>query len=52
MEMQNLTQYIVALIAIIIAFVIIKKVASCMVRTVVGIVLVAVLAYIYIMYMR
>ena len=50
--MQNITQYIVALIAIIIAFVIIKKVASCMVRTVVGIVLVAVLAYIYIMYMR
>ena len=50
--MQNLTQYIVALLAIIIAFVIIKKVASCMVRTVVGIVLVAVLAYIYIMYMR
>lgn len=50
--MENLTQYIVALIAIIIAFVIIKKVASCMVRTVVGIVLVAVLAYIYIMYMR
>ena len=50
--MENRTQYIVALIAIIIAFVIIKKVASCMVRTVVGIVLVAVLAYIYIMYMR
>lgn len=50
--MENLTQYIVALIAIIIAFIIIKKVASCMVRTVVGIVLVAVLAYIYIMYMR
>ena len=50
--MENLTQYIVALIAILIAFIIIKKVASCMVRTVVGIVLVAVLAYIYIMYMR
>lgn len=50
--MENLTQYIVALIAIIIAFIIIKKVASCMVRTVVGIALVAVLAYIYIMYMR
>ena len=50
--MENLTQYIVALIAIIIAFIIIKKVASCMVRTVVGIVLVAVLAYIYIIYMR
>ena len=46
--MENLTQYIVALLAIIIAFVIIKKVASCLIRTVVGIVLVAVLAYIYI----
>ncbi|MCR5643917.1 MAG: hypothetical protein K6G32_11380 [Prevotella sp.] len=50
--MENLTQYIVALVAIIIAFVIIKKVASCLIRTVVGIVLVAVLAYIYIMYMQ
>jgi hypothetical protein len=50
--MENLTQYIVALLAIIIAFVIIKKVASCLIRTVVGIVLVAVLAYIYIMYMQ
>ena len=50
--MENLTQYMVALLAIIIAFVIIKKVASCLIRTVVGIVLVAVLAYIYIMYMQ
>ena len=50
--MENLTQYIVALLAIIIAFVIIKKVASCLIRTVVGIVLVAVLAYIYIIYMQ
>lgn len=50
--MENLTQYIVALLAIIIAFVIIKKVASCLIRTVVGIVLVAVLVYIYIMYMQ
>jgi hypothetical protein len=50
--MENLTQYILALLAIIIAFVIIKKVASCLIRTVVGIVLVAVLAYIYIMYMQ
>jgi len=50
--MENLTQYIVALLAIIIAFVIIKKVASCLIRTVVGFVLVAVLAYIYIMYMQ
>ncbi len=40
------------LAAIIIAFLIIKRVVSCMVRAVVTLVLVAVLAYIYYMYLR
>ena len=40
------------LAAIIIAFLIIKRVVSCMVRTVVTLILVAVLAYIYYMYLR
>ena len=49
---NNLTQYIIAFVAIVVAFVIIKKVASCLIRSIVGIVLVAVLAYLYFMYLR
>ena len=52
MEMQNLGYYIFILVAIVVAFLIIKKVASCMIRSVVAVVLVAVLAYIYWMYLR
>ena len=40
------------LAAIIIAFLIIKRVVSCMIRTVVTLVLIAILAYIYYMYLR
>ena len=40
------------LAAIIIAFLIIKRVVSCMVHSVVTLVLIAVLAYIYYMYLR
>ena len=40
------------LAAIIIAFLIIKRVVSCMVRMVVTLVLIAILAYIYYMYLR
>lgn len=50
--MDNITQYVLALVAIIVAFLIIKKVASCLVRSVVGIALLVVLVYIYIMYFR
>ena len=50
--MENLGVYAAMLAAIIIAFLIIKRVMSCMVRTVVTLVLVAVLAYIYYMYLR
>ena len=39
-------------ILIIVAFLIIKKVASCLIRSIVAIVLVAVLAYVYWMYLR
>ncbi len=49
---NNLMQYIIAFVAIVVAFVIIKKVASCLIRSIVGIVLVAVLAYLYFMYLR
>jgi hypothetical protein len=50
--MENLGVYAAMLAAIIIAFLIIKRVMSCMVRTVVTLVLIAVLAYIYYMYLR
>ena len=40
------------LAAIVIAFLIIKRVVSCMVRTVVTLVLIAILAYIYYYYLR
>ncbi len=50
--MGNIGVYAAMLAAIIIAFLIIKRVMSCMVRTVVTLVLIAVLAYIYYMYLR
>ena len=50
--MENIGYYADMLAAIILAFLIIKRVVSCMVRTVVTLVLVAVLAYIYYMYLR
>jgi hypothetical protein len=40
------------LAAIVVAFLIVKRVVSCLVRSVVLIVLVAVLGYIYYMYLR
>ena len=50
--MGNIGVYAAMLAAIIIAFLIIERVMSCMVRTVVTLVLIAVLAYIYYMYLR
>ena len=50
--MENIGYYAAMLAAIIIAFLIIKRVVSCMGRAVVTLVLVAVLAYIYYMYLR
>lgn len=52
MEMHNIGYYIFILVAIIVAFLIIKKVTTCLVRSIVLIVLVAVLGYIYWMYLR
>ena len=50
--MDNIGYYVAMLAAIIIAFLIIKRVVSCMIRTVVTLVLIAILAYIYYMYLR
>ena len=51
-QMQNIGYYIFILVAIIVAFLIIKKVTTCLVRSIVLIVLAAVLGYIYWMYLR
>ena len=50
--MSNFGYYIACLIVIIIGVFIVKKVVSCMIRAVVGLVVMAVLAYVYIMYLR
>ena len=50
--MGNIGYYIFILVAIIVAFLIIKEVASCLIRSIVAIILVAVLAYVYWMYLR
>jgi hypothetical protein len=52
MALGNIGYYIFILVAIIVAFLVIKKVTSCLIRSVVTIVLVAILAYIYWMYLR
>lgn len=50
--MQNIGYYIFILVTVIVAFLVVKKVTSCLIKSVVAIVLVAVLAYIYWMYLR
>ena len=50
--MENIGYYAAMLAAIIISFLIIKRVVSCMIRTVVTLVLIAVLVYIYYFYLR
>ncbi len=50
--MQNLTYYLAILALIIIGFVVVKKVASCMIKSVVTIILVAAAVAIYFLYLR
>lgn len=47
-----MTQYIVAIIAILIAFILIKRFVSCLFRTIVTVILVAILAYLYFFYLQ
>lgn len=44
---NNFAYYVFALVAVVVAFLVIKKVASCLIRTIVGVVVVAVLAYLF-----
>lgn len=50
--MDNIGYYIFLLVAVIVAFLIVKKVASCLIRSIVLIMLAAVIGYIYWMYLR
>ena len=50
--MGNIGYYLFMLGAIVVAFLIVKKVVSCFVRSVVLIVLAALLGYVYWMYLR
>lgn len=50
--MENIGYYLFLLAAVIVAFLIIKKVTTCLVKSIVGIVLLAVIAYAYYMYLR
>lgn len=50
--MENLTYYLALLALIIIGFLVVKKVASCMIKSVVTIVLIVLAAAIYWLYLR
>jgi len=50
--MENIGYYLFMLAAIVVTFLIVKRVVSCLVRSVVLIVLAVVLGYIYYMYLR
>lgn len=50
--MENITYYIVALLMVVVGVLIIKKVAGCMIRAVVTLVLLAALAALYLNYFR
>lgn len=48
--MDNFGYYVFALIVLIVGFVVVKKVATCLIKVIVGIVVLAVLAGIYWLY--
>ena len=50
--MENIGYYIFILVAVIVAFLIIKKLTTCLIKSIVLIFLAAVLGYIYWMYLR
>jgi len=50
--MENFAYYIFCIIAIIVAILVLKKVASCLIKTIAFAVIVAILAVIYFMYFR
>lgn len=49
---QDVTFYIIALVALVLMFFVLKKIASCLIKSIIGLVVVAVLVYIWYMYFR
>ena len=49
--MENFGYYVFALIVLIVGFLIVKKVATCMIKAVVGIIVLAILAAVYWLYL-
>lgn len=52
MDFSNIGYYLFVLAAIIVAFLVVKRVTSCLIKSVVTIVLVALLAFVYYFYIR
>lgn len=52
MDTSNFSYYIVVLLMIIIGFIVFKKVAGCMIRTVITFILVAILTALYYFYFK
>ncbi|MBR7019217.1 MAG: hypothetical protein IKH99_10300 [Prevotella sp.] len=50
--MENYSFYVLVIIAVVVAFCIIKKVASCLIKSIVMLAIVAALAYVWYMYYR
>lgn len=48
----NFTYYIFCILAVVIGFLIVKRIASCMIKTVVAIITIAAIAAIYFMYIK
>ncbi len=48
--MENFGYYVFALVVLIVGFMIVKKVATCMIKAVVGVIVLAVLAAVYWLY--
>jgi len=49
---ENIWYYVFMLVAIIVAFLIVKRVTTCLIKSVVLLALAAILGYIYYMYLR
>lgn len=52
MNMQQFSYYIFCIVALIIGFLLIKKITGCMIKTVIAVIVAAVLAAVYYCYMK
>lgn len=49
---SNFAYYIFCILAVVIGFLIVKRIASCMIKTVVAVIIIAAIAAIYFMYIK